>query len=138
MEPPGTSTRTTQTKVRTMSQKKATRNQKRQNDVRRRLTTSTSLSSASSVPYRLGQGSRRRTIRSTRPLKATIVANVARSDQPMPQPCVKWNQTKTAGLVIIATAVATRVRRRHSSLRRNGRLLEKAGFRVVRRHLPES
>jgi hypothetical protein len=50
VEPPGTSRRMNQVTVSSASTKKMSRNQNRQNEARRRLTTSSSLSSASSVP----------------------------------------------------------------------------------------
>ena len=87
----------------------ASRYQKRQNHARRRLTTSSSRSRASSVPNRLGHGMTRRRIRGRRgrgtPRRSTIVARI---DQPTPQPWCLWNQTNAAGLVRMATNVAAR------------------------------
>jgi hypothetical protein len=96
-----------------MKPSQRSRNQKRQNHARRRLTTSSSLSRVSSVPNRLGHGMNRRRTRSISPRKAATVVIVARIDQPMLQPSCLWNQTNAAGLVRTATKVAARASVRH-------------------------
>ena len=88
-------------------------NQKRQNQARRLPTTSASRSAALSTPKRLGQGIRRRKTRSAKPRKTITTASAARSETHQLQPFCCVNQTKSAGAVITATTVATRVRRRH-------------------------
>jgi hypothetical protein len=80
-EPPGTSTRTSQISVSTTNTKTRSRKTARQNETRRRAITSSSFSSGSSIPYRLGHGIRRRIASSTAPRNATTMRNVAASDQ---------------------------------------------------------
>ena len=52
-------------------------------------------------------------IRSSAPRKAASESSVAKIDQPIGQPLCLWNQTKSAGEVRIATAVAARRSQRH-------------------------
>ena len=87
--------------------------QKRQNQTRRRATTSSSRSCWLSSPKRLGRGIIRWKTRSTRPRKTTTSASAARIDQYQAQPWVWFSQMTTTGAVRSATAVAARVRRRH-------------------------
>jgi hypothetical protein len=70
-----------------------TLNQKRQNQTRRRLTTSSSRSCWLSEPNRLGHGIARRNSRSTSPRKAITRKKVPTSDQRTLQPLTSWNQT---------------------------------------------
>ena len=91
----------------------ATLNQKRQNQARRRPTTSASRSSALSTPNRLGHGISLRKTRSAKPRKTITTPSAASSETHQLQPFCWLNQTNSAGAVITATTVATRVRRRH-------------------------
>jgi hypothetical protein len=95
----------------------ASRSQKRQNQARRRLTTSSSRRFTLSEPKRLGHGIVRLKSRSTLPRKAMTHRNVATSDHRSDQPWSRWNHTKSAGLVSTATNVAARLSRRHWSAR---------------------
>ena len=87
--------------------------QKRQNQTRRRATTSSSRSCWLSRPNRLGRGISRWNTRSTSPRKTTTSPSAATVDQNHDQPWVWFSQTTTAGAVSSATSVAARVRRRH-------------------------
>ncbi len=58
-------------------------------------------------------GSAVRKTRSAKPRKTITIASAARSETHQLQPFCCVNQTKSAGAVITATTVATRVRRRH-------------------------
>ena len=69
-----------------------TLSQKRQNQVRRRATTSSSRSWALSEPKRLGHGIVRRKSRSTKPRNAITRANAASSAFHQGQPFCSWNQ----------------------------------------------
>src|SRR5688572_20276352 len=100
--------------------------QKRQNQTRRRATTSSSRSWGLSRPKRLGRGIALWKARSATPRKQTTKRNAASTDQYQAQPCVWLNQTTSAGAVRTATTVAARVSFRHwpasseeSSLSRN-------------------
>src|ERR1043166_4392466 len=64
----------------------------REEDVvaRRRATTSSSRSSAVSIPKRLGQRGNRGKFRAGRAREAAIESGVAASDQPIAQPCCLW------------------------------------------------
>jgi len=86
-----------------------------QNQARRRATTSSSRSRWSSVPNSVGHGISRRSPRSIAPRNPTTIPRAARIAQPTESPACRWNQTKAAGLVISATAVAARRSRRHWS-----------------------
>ena len=52
-------------------------------------------------------------MRSAKPRKTITIPSAARSETHQLQPFCWLNQTKSAGAVITATTVATRVRRRH-------------------------
>jgi hypothetical protein len=84
--------RSSQTTVMKPTKKTPTRKKKRHVQARRRLTTSSSRSRFSSVPKRLGQGIRRRTIRSTKPRKPMTTPRVAPIDCQTPSPTWWWNQ----------------------------------------------
>ena len=95
----------------------ASLSQKRQVQARRLFVMSSSRRRASSVPKRLGHGMTRRTRMSVSPRNTTIARNVTNSDLRTLQPSWWWSQKKTSGLVMIATKVAARVRRRSSLFR---------------------
>jgi hypothetical protein len=87
----------------------ATLNQKRQNHARRLPTTSASRNWALSTPKRLGHGISFRKISSAKPRKTITTARAAMSDTHQLHPFCAVNQTNSAGAVIAATIVATRV-----------------------------
>ncbi len=68
---------------------------------------------ALSTPKRLGHGISFRKMRSAKPRKTMTIARAASSDVHQLQPFCCENQTNSAGAVITATTVATRVSRRH-------------------------
>ena len=86
---------------------------RRQNHVRRRATTSSSAISRS-TPYMLGHGSIRRASTSISPRKAITLPIVAATAPSSDSPSLSYRTTKNSGLVNSATAVAARLRRRHS------------------------
>ena len=75
---------------------RARRYQKRQNHARRRLMTSSSRSRGSSVPNRLGQGMKRRRMRSMRPRNAAISRDRA-EDRPADAPAVLLVEIEVGG-----------------------------------------
>jgi cyclophilin family peptidyl-prolyl cis-trans isomerase len=104
-EPP----RKIQTIVTTVMKRTATLNQNRQNQARRRPTTSSSRRVWLSSPNRLGHGISRRKRRSAKPRKTMTTASVA--SRACHQFQLFWyvNQTNNAGAVRTATTVAARV-----------------------------
>ena len=107
--------RNSQTTVITVPNTIANRAFFRQYHARRRPITSSSRNCWLSAPKRLGHGISRRKSRSAKPRNTITTPSVATSDQSVLQPLYSLNQTKSAGLVSSATAVAARVRRRHWS-----------------------
>ena len=94
----------------------ASRYQKRQNQWRRRLRTSSSRTWSSSSANRLGHGMNLRKIRSSRPRKANAATAVTTIAQPSAMSCDFHSQMKAAGAEMTATNVAERRSARHWSL----------------------
>ena len=91
----------------------AIRYQKRQNQWRRRLRTSSSRTWSPSSANRLGCGMNLRKIRSSRPRNAKTAAAVATIAQPSAMPCDFHSQMNAAGAERTATNVAARRSERH-------------------------
>ena len=98
-----------QTIVTTVMKRIATLNQNRQNQARRRPTTSSSRRVWLSSPKRLGHGISRRKRRSAKPRKTITIASVASRATHQSQLFCCVNQTNNAGAVRTATTVAARV-----------------------------
>ena len=90
-------------------------NQKRQNQWRRRLRTSSSRICSPSSANRLGCGMNLRKIRSSRPRNAKTATAVATIAQPSAMSCDFHSQMKAAGAESTATNVAERRSERHWS-----------------------
>ncbi len=84
-------------------------NQNRQNQARLRPITSSSRRSSLSTPNRLGQGISLRKRSSANPRKTTTIPRLASNACHQGQSFCWLNQTKSAGAVMTATTVATRV-----------------------------
>jgi hypothetical protein len=89
--------------------------QKRQNQARRRATTSSWRSCSLSEPNRLGQGIAFRKKRSVTPRATMTTPSAPRIDHSQLQPVYSWKYSASAGLVSRKTAVAARVSRRQWS-----------------------